>query len=433
MKFWKWIAIAAIALMPVSVNAQVGHEMLTNKSGGALALGDVVIVDTGNATAFTTTTTASNQRVVGVVFDTTIADDAAGLIMSVGSYVTTIKVTGTVAVGDFLITSTTAGRAASNGSSSVSAFAIATTANASGDGTVEGQMFTGPVSSSASGTTNILAVFTNATTLGDSVLSQSGGLLTATGGLTLSTNNLTLTTGNVVLDAGDLNITLGDIEVVAANSKITVGVALGADSATAHIQTSTGAGSVSAFNQADDLVVEGVVHPGISILGPDDQNLSFYFGSPTDQSGAFFIFSHDTPELRISTALAGGTIQLSTAGDVPAINIDASQNVTIPSGALTISAGAFIRTPITVTSDATPTAVGKAVIIIGSTAAPITNFPNEVTGQVLIILGGDVDGDITDGAGIELVGGVQWDSVSGATLVLVSDGTTWFEVSRSAT
>jgi len=129
-------ALALGTLVPGRVDAQIGHEMLTNNSGGQITAGTVLVVDT-SAQSFTTTTTASEKTVVGVAAET-IENGAAGLIYSVGSYTTTIQVTGTVAVGDFLRTSTTAGRAASNGSDGHSCFAIATTANASGLGTVEG-------------------------------------------------------------------------------------------------------------------------------------------------------------------------------------------------------------------------------------------------------------------------------------------------------
>src|SRR3972149_4257943 len=50
---------------------------LTNKSGGALAIGDVVIVDSANDNAVTTTTTASLTGIKGVAREA-IASNAAG-------------------------------------------------------------------------------------------------------------------------------------------------------------------------------------------------------------------------------------------------------------------------------------------------------------------------------------------------------------------
>ena len=166
----KWIAgflVAALIAFAPSATAQLGHEMMTNKSGGALVVGSVVVVDPANAAGFTTTTTASSKKVAGVVAETSIANNATGLLMSVGSYTSTIRVTGAVAVGDYLITSTTAGRAASNASDGLAAFAIATTANASGLGTVEGILLNpeGQLASSANETITGAWTFSTAPTL----------------------------------------------------------------------------------------------------------------------------------------------------------------------------------------------------------------------------------------------------------------------------
>lgn len=136
------------------IQAQVGTDMLTNKSGSTLTRGTVVVVDSANASAYTTTTTAGSKTVVGVVYDESIANNAAGTILSVGNYAVSILVTGAVAKGDFLTSSTTAGRAISSGSDGDSAFAIATTVNASGNGEVEGVLLVprGDLSASAAET-----------------------------------------------------------------------------------------------------------------------------------------------------------------------------------------------------------------------------------------------------------------------------------------
>jgi hypothetical protein len=56
---------------------------LTNKSGGAVAAGDVVIVDTGNDAAFTTTTGAQSETSLGVAQET-IANNATGRVLIAG-------------------------------------------------------------------------------------------------------------------------------------------------------------------------------------------------------------------------------------------------------------------------------------------------------------------------------------------------------------
>jgi hypothetical protein len=91
-----------------------GVVTLTNNSGSSRALGDVVVFDKSAASSFTTTTVQGDRRAWGVVKDTTIANGAAGLV-AIGSTIETVKVTGNVAIGQTLITSTSAGYAMANG------------------------------------------------------------------------------------------------------------------------------------------------------------------------------------------------------------------------------------------------------------------------------------------------------------------------------
>ncbi len=84
----------------------------TNKSGGELILGDVIITDNLVDDAVKTSTTLSDEKVGGVT-QATIADDAAGEFLQTGETVVNIK--GTVARGDFIRHSTTAKQAESAG------------------------------------------------------------------------------------------------------------------------------------------------------------------------------------------------------------------------------------------------------------------------------------------------------------------------------
>jgi hypothetical protein len=115
--------------------AAVEPDTLTNRSGGTLTAGAVVIADTSNDNSFTTTTAADNGLVIGVVMES-IANAAAGRVAAVG--VATVNVQGNVARGNYLSTSTTAGRAKDAGSSKAAGtFAIALTAySGGGAGTV---------------------------------------------------------------------------------------------------------------------------------------------------------------------------------------------------------------------------------------------------------------------------------------------------------
>jgi len=75
---------------------------LTNKSGGALNEGDVVIQDIGNDDAFTTTTSIGSELVLGVVAET-IANDAIGRVITQG-YAAIVEVDAATTKGQYLKT-----------------------------------------------------------------------------------------------------------------------------------------------------------------------------------------------------------------------------------------------------------------------------------------------------------------------------------------
>lgn len=107
-------------------------ELLTNKSGGQLTAGTVCVVYTGGTDrAFTTTTTAKDTLVIGVLLATT-ANNAAGVVLGPGSYCPQIKVDGTTAAGNYLSTSTTVGKATPSASSVKGVFGIAMSADSGG-------------------------------------------------------------------------------------------------------------------------------------------------------------------------------------------------------------------------------------------------------------------------------------------------------------
>ena len=94
------------------MNFQIGRFLqapVTNKSGGALAQGDVVIVDAGTAQAVDTTTTAAYiDGMVGVVLDPNgIANDAIGMV-AFGGIVPKINLASSASLGDFVKTHTVA-------------------------------------------------------------------------------------------------------------------------------------------------------------------------------------------------------------------------------------------------------------------------------------------------------------------------------------
>lgn len=85
---------------------------MTNKSGGSVAAGDVVIIDTGNDAAFTTTTSARSEVSLGVAQET-IANNAVGRVLVEG-YAALINVPASVTRGHYIETHTVAKQATGN-------------------------------------------------------------------------------------------------------------------------------------------------------------------------------------------------------------------------------------------------------------------------------------------------------------------------------
>ncbi len=81
---------------------------LTNKSGGTLSAGALVIYDTANDSSITTTTTANNTKVAGVV-QSSCLNNASCTVRVVG--ITTVTSSVAVSRGNYIYTSTTAGEA----------------------------------------------------------------------------------------------------------------------------------------------------------------------------------------------------------------------------------------------------------------------------------------------------------------------------------
>lgn len=100
---------------------------LTNGSGASRSAGDVVIVKTTADSTFTTTTSAGDESVIGVVLET-IADTATGYVAISG--IVTVTVDASTTRGQFLKTATTAGKATPVTTAASGCFAIALTASA---------------------------------------------------------------------------------------------------------------------------------------------------------------------------------------------------------------------------------------------------------------------------------------------------------------
>jgi len=119
----------AVSVNPVDIDYQIifsdagislpgsgtSAATLTNKSGASRSTGDVAVFDVTNASAFTSTTYLRDTRVCGVVGETIAADASGTVYTNAGSVVTVNCDTAAVAIGQFLMTSTTEGQATSAG------------------------------------------------------------------------------------------------------------------------------------------------------------------------------------------------------------------------------------------------------------------------------------------------------------------------------
>lgn len=160
----------------------------TNKSGGALAKGDVVVIDTSNDNAVTTTTSAGTTAQVGVVVEENgIANNASGRV-AFGGHVSLVNVNASVTRGHYGTTHTVAKQATGAGASRVvGSFCQFTT----GGTTPEADLFTQPDASSATGdmatdalwdTAGDIAVGTGANTAARLAIGAAGGRLSRING-----------------------------------------------------------------------------------------------------------------------------------------------------------------------------------------------------------------------------------------------------------
>ena len=127
-------------------------------------------------------------------------------------------------------------------------------------------------------------------------------------------------------DAVLLDLTLTVSGTTHSTGRLSAGL-LGTDG-TAHILTAS-AGTVAANANADEGVFENSGNTGISILAPDANVCSVYFGTPSDNLGAFFQWDYSGTAFTMGSHIAGGTLRFSTAINQTALTIDASQDTTI--------------------------------------------------------------------------------------------------------
>lgn len=157
---------------PIGFSARI----LTNQSGGALTAGDVVIIDTGNASAVTTTTSAGDTDILGVVIIG--GADQADVVVQTGGYVAAVTVDGSTSIGDFLRTSTTVKKANPQSSFVAGAFARALTSDSSSVAAfIGGAALIGNVSAKVAAVDTATFSRVTSTAPGTQVVSHSLGVL----------------------------------------------------------------------------------------------------------------------------------------------------------------------------------------------------------------------------------------------------------------
>jgi hypothetical protein len=111
--------------------------VLVNRSGGALALGDVVTLDTGSDISVTTSAVANNTEVVGIVL--VGAANLSNVIVITEGRAPTVNVADATAIGDYLFNTGVAGDVTSSSTNGRGSFGRALTSTA-GSGTVAAQL-----------------------------------------------------------------------------------------------------------------------------------------------------------------------------------------------------------------------------------------------------------------------------------------------------
>lgn len=109
--------------MPATIGRST-VDVLTNKSGGSVAKGDVVILDASNDTAFTTTTTGRYAGAIGVVLEENgIASNASGRVAIAGR-VPLVNVPASVTRGHYVETHTVVKQATGNATRRSGSFGV---------------------------------------------------------------------------------------------------------------------------------------------------------------------------------------------------------------------------------------------------------------------------------------------------------------------
>jgi hypothetical protein len=241
--------------------------------------------------------------------------------------------------------------------------------------------------------------------------------------------------GTGVTTIDDLKTALGVTEVgtIASQDADSVNIDGGAIDGTTIGATSASTGAFT------DLTVEDATgdfpslevsfsDPGVDSKTKIDPAYVTIFDSASD----YWIAGRDCHDIGCTLTNDFG-IKSSTFGWPSYIHCDLEDGSTEINRTLKI-AGRSARTTITnITGDDTTPSVSASdlfrIPISWTAGHDITDLDGDIAGQQITIIGGDTDCIVKDNASLLLAG--DWTAAPNDTLVLLSDGTYWYEISRS--
>lgn len=197
-------------------------------------------------------------------------------------------------------------------------------------------------------------------------------------------------------------------------------------------RASLGLGSI-ATQDADNVSVTGGSVTGITDLAVADggTGASTVAGARTNLG----LGSTDNPVFGGVNADAIN-VGITAAGEIDTdsgdLTLDSASGNVLITGSLGIGGRQAFTTISTFgAGDTTPSVAGDNVFKANATGATITAFDDGAAGQPILIIFVNTATIITDGANLNLQGGINFSGTADDTMNLIYDGTSWFEVCRS--
>jgi hypothetical protein len=281
------------------------------------------------------------------------------------------------------------------------------------------------------------------------------------GGSTVKVSAADVTTGRAV-SAASLTLTGSPLGTASGGTGLASFTANGVPYASSSSVLTTG--TALSFNGTTFGVVTGasssVDYTGLKLVNGGENGTNIDFDNAFGPLGRIKVTKKgggnqaDDGKMVISLAansVLGDVISVSETGDISALtgnlvvgtagkgladsagNLKLAVNTTSVAAQSVLSGGLTHRKGAYTPGATTPSAVGVSYFdISNSSATSITNFTGAAEGQMLLLVFRDANTTITRNNAY-LAGGADFISAANATLLLISDGTNWYEVCRSTT